>query len=151
MRPIVVLRGGEREADVRALGAWRTIVAGEGEWPAEVLKLTNGCGVDQVIEVIGGANLQRAIGVLAPGGALSLIGQLDRGPMTLPFAPVLRNRLRIQGIAIGSRRGFERMVRAVDAKAIAPVIDSTFGFVDAPKAFARLYQRPFGKVVIRVV
>jgi NADPH:quinone reductase-like Zn-dependent oxidoreductase len=47
------------------------------DWDKEVLRLTNGKGVDQVIEVGGARTIMRSINCTRPGGLISLIGILS--------------------------------------------------------------------------
>jgi NADPH:quinone reductase-like Zn-dependent oxidoreductase len=57
----------------------------------------------------------------------------------------------MKGIAEGSRAMMVRLIRAIEANAIQPVIDRTFDFDDAPAAYAYLKSGSHvGKVVIRV-
>jgi len=57
----------------------------------------------------------------------------------------------IQGIAVGHRRAFEDMVRAIDSLSIKPIIDETYSFRDALLAFEHLERGPFGKIVVDVL
>jgi D-arabinose 1-dehydrogenase-like Zn-dependent alcohol dehydrogenase len=51
---------------------------------------------------------------------------------------------------MGSIAEFREMLELMESKKIAPVIDSTYDFVDARKAFARMNDGElFGKVVLR--
>jgi NADPH:quinone reductase-like Zn-dependent oxidoreductase len=47
------------------------------DWDQEVLRLTGGKGVDQVIEVGGARTLMKSINSARPGGLISLIGILS--------------------------------------------------------------------------
>ena len=42
------------------------------------------------------------------------------------------------------------MVRSIEAKGLAPVVDTEFSFAEFPEALGHLERGPFGKVVIRV-
>jgi NADPH:quinone reductase-like Zn-dependent oxidoreductase len=60
----------------------------------------------------------------------------------------MRN-LRLQGVTVGSRDGFEAMCRAIAGHHMRPVVDRVFSFDDVPAAFAHLEAgRHFGKVCI---
>ena len=62
---------------------------------------------------------------------------------------ILRRRLRIEGILVGSAAMFEAMNRAIEAGGIRPVIDRVFPFDAAPDAFRHLEAaRHVGKIVI---
>jgi NADPH:quinone reductase-like Zn-dependent oxidoreductase len=121
------------------------------EWEAEVLRLTQGRGVDHVIEVGGAGTLGRSIAAAAAGGRIQLIGVLTgRGEEPLIPYGLLAKEASIQGVFVGSRGHFERMNAAIASARLEPVIDHVFGFDEAPAAYRHLEQSGhFGKVVIR--
>jgi NADPH:quinone reductase-like Zn-dependent oxidoreductase len=120
------------------------------EWDREVLRLTGGRGVDNVIEVGGAGTLERSLRAARVSGTVSLIGVLTGRPERNPSPmTALFKRLRIQGIYVGSRELFESMNRAIDVNRLEPVIDRTFAFDDARAAYEYLQSGAhFGKVLI---
>lgn len=146
---IVVSGGADKRDKAMALGAAHAI-AREADWPAEVRRLTGGRGVDHVLETVGGANLGRSLGVVAPGGRVSLIGVIEGGKVEAQAFDFIRSRAVVQGISVGHRRALEDMGRAIDTTHLQPVIDSVYGFADVPAAFAQLERGAFGKVVVSV-
>ena len=120
------------------------------EWDEEVLRLTNGVGVDHVVEVGGAGTLPRSIKAARTGGSISVIGVLTRGEGIDPVK-ILMKSLRIQGIFVGSRQMFEDMNRAIQTCGLKPKIDMVFDFDQVPAALERLRNGThFGKIVIRV-
>lgn len=121
------------------------------EWDVEVLRLTQGRGVDHVIEVGGAGTLGRSINSAASGGRIQLIGVLTgRGEPPSPYG-LLAKQASIQGVYVGSRGHFERMNAAIASHKVEPVIDRVFSFDDAPAAYRHLEQGVhFGKIVIRL-
>lgn len=71
----------------------------------------NGQGVDHVIEVVGGENLNRSLQVVKVSGTISFIGLLAglRAPINT-YQFVTKN-VRLHGIETGSREMFEEMNR----------------------------------------
>lgn len=136
----------------RALGASAVVdYRANPEWGAAVRKLTGGRGADVVVEVGGPGTLDQSVDALRYGGTISLIGVLTGRGGPVNTAAVFSRAARIAGIYVGSRRMFESLNRAVAARQLRPVIDATFDFDDAPKAYAHLQGAThFGKVVIRV-
>lgn len=60
------------------------------DWSAEVLKVTNGVGVDVVVDVVGGADLAHSIKSLRLGGRIGLCGMLDKEDKPIaPTTPLL--------------------------------------------------------------
>ena len=150
-RAIVTSSSDEKLERVKALGAWRTInYKSDPDWEKTVLKLTDGIGVDQVVEVGGAGTLEKSLSATRFGGMVGLIGVLTGfGGAVNPDA-VLRKSINLQGIYVGSRAMFEDMNRALSAHQTKPVIDQTFDFDNAPDAYRCLEaQGHFGKVVIR--
>ena len=59
--------------------------------------------------------------------------------------------VRIQGIVVGSRDGFEAMNRAVAMHQMRPVVDRIFPFAEAREAFEFVMNGAhFGKVCIAI-
>ena len=136
----------------RTLGAWQTVnYRSEPDWGKAVRKLTGGEGVDHVVEVGGAATLEQSLKAVRVGGAVSVIGVL--GGVSAPFnvIPVLMQQVRLQGILVGSREGFEAMNRAIASHRLAPVVDRVFPFAEAVDAFRTMERAEhFGKLCISV-
>ncbi|EMD30917.1 hypothetical protein CERSUDRAFT_109716 [Gelatoporia subvermispora B] len=122
------------------------------DWDKEVLRLTNGRGVDHVIEVGGAGTLQRSMNAVCYAGWAHLIGFVSgQGDVSsLPVQTVLKIAM-IRGIFIGSRTQFEDMNRLIAARGLRPVVDKVFPFDETRKAYEYLEsQQHVGKVVIKV-
>jgi NADPH:quinone reductase-like Zn-dependent oxidoreductase len=121
------------------------------EWHEEVLAMTNGRGVDHVVEVGGAGTLSRSIQAVGYRGQISLIGVLSgREGDTNPHGLMLKNAC-MTGIFVGSRVMFEQMNEAISINQMHPVVDKVFPFAEAADAFAyQLAGKHFGKVVIAV-
>lgn len=121
------------------------------EWDKEVLRLTNGRGVDHVVEVGGVGTLARSYQCIGFGGKIALIGFL--GGMTgqqEPYALMMKGGS-LHGVGVGSTAMFEEMNRAIEVNGIKPVVDQTFAFDDTAEAFRQFSTGNFfGKVVIRI-
>jgi len=149
MRCIVTSSSDDKLERAKQLGAWQGInYARQPEWNRVARELTGGRGVDHVLELVGGESLARSVDVLAAEGRISLVGLLGAIESTLPTLPFMRKHLKIFGIAVGHRRAFERMNTAIEYIGIKPVIDSVYLFEEALRAFKRLDEGPFGKIVI---
>ncbi|KAJ7473184.1 alcohol dehydrogenase superfamily protein [Mycena galericulata] len=141
---------------VKKLGAKHTInYKMTPNWDEEVLRLTNGTGVDRVIEVVGNATLQRSIGSLKFGGSIQLIGRLG-GMTDVPPAdiiiPSIQKGVNIRGVFVGSLKQFKDLNKLIEANipVTRPVIDKVFAFEDAKAAYAYFEsQAHVGKVVIK--
>jgi len=117
------------------------------DWQARVLELTAGAGVDVTIETGGAGTLEKTIDCTRVGGVISLIGVLTGG--TINPVNIMRKSIRLQGVYVGNRRMFEELIAALTLNGVRPVIDQSFEFEDARRAFhAMRGAAHFGKLVI---
>ena len=92
---------------------------------------------------------------MAAAGAVLLvagyvgIGVLSGGMLSAPLGLVVTRQVRLQGITVGNRDGFEAMMRAIGQHRLKPVIDRVFAFAELKEALAYLKSGAhFGKVCI---
>ena len=137
---------------LRTLGADHVLnYKAEPEWGKAALALTHGRGIDHVVEVGGAGTLQQSLRAVRTGGRISLIGVLAGARHDLTLAWVLTRNIRLQGVTVGSREQFERMLRAMTRARLRPVVDRTFPMADFAAAYEHLRSgRHIGKVVIEI-
>jgi NADPH:quinone reductase-like Zn-dependent oxidoreductase len=121
------------------------------EWSKEALSMTEGVGVDNVIEVGGSGTIEESLRAVRVGGQVSVIGVLSGvEPKVGPRALLMRS-VRLQGIFVGSREMFEDMNAAIAVNKIKPVVDKVFPFNEAQEALRYMESGAhFGKIVIRM-
>lgn len=146
-RAVVVSGDAAKCEQVLAMGASHAL-ARDGDWIAELRELTQGLGADHVLELVGGANVERSVQALAPGGRLSVIGVLDGDRMSTSAYPLIRHQTVLQGINVGHRRALEDLVRAIDVNRLTPTIAATYAASELPVALDHLARGAFGKVVV---
>ena len=124
---------------------------------AKIKEITNGRGVDFVVNNTGVGSLIDEIGYLCPrGGTISLVGFLagweaDWKPSDL--IALMGKGAKLKGIAVGSKKDFEDMNAFIEEKNVKfdVMLGRTFGFEDAKKAFDLQLSGNFsGKIVIKV-
>jgi NADPH:quinone reductase-like Zn-dependent oxidoreductase len=151
-RTIVTSSSDEKLERMRELGAsdlinYRT----SPQWDECVLELTEGEGVDRVVEVGGTGTLQRSINAVRVGGAISMIGVLTGAGGTIVPTNLMRKSISLRGIYVGSYDMFEEMNRAIELHGLKPVVLETFRFDDAKSAYHRMRSGGhFGKIVIEM-
>ena len=118
-------------------------------WDEEVFRLTDKRGVDHVVEVGGAGTLPQSLKAVTPGGFVYLIGVLTGKGSTIDPTPVLGKSIHLDGVYVGSRGMFERMLAAVTVNGIEPVIDRVFPLEEYRSAFEHMRGgRHFGKIVL---
>jgi NADPH:quinone reductase-like Zn-dependent oxidoreductase len=121
------------------------------DWDAKVRELTDGRGVDCIVEIGGpGGTIAMSLKALAVGGHVSLIGATLSSSGTGLDPLLLTGRgITLGSISVGSRADFEAMNRAIALHLLRPVIDRSFSFAEAKEAYRQFEGRGhFGKVVI---
>ncbi|EFE36353.1 zinc-containing alcohol dehydrogenase, putative [Trichophyton benhamiae CBS 112371] len=161
IRPIITSSSDEKLDRVRALGKpgevdtinYRT----HPDWENEVLRLTNGRGVDFVIETVGPRTIAQSITSLARRGSITVVGFLggfDVKSFPDTITPLLTKTATIRGGAVGSKTDHQNLSDFLSEKKIdlKPILDNTvFTFDDSQAAFDYLYDaKHMGKVVIRI-
>ena len=141
----------EKLAKARELGADETInYRTREDWDKAVLELTDGRGVDHVVEVGGTATLTKSVKSVRVGGHIALIGALDMAGEFNPV-PVFMKGIRMQGIFVGSREMFEGLNAMIAESKMRPVIDRVFDFTEAREALHHMESGShFGKIVIKI-
>ncbi|KAL8669929.1 MAG: hypothetical protein Q9168_005509 [Polycauliona sp. 1 TL-2023] len=126
------------------------------EWHEEVLKHTNGVGVDVVLENGGPGTLLKSMKCTRRGGTVSQIGYLDRKQFdnAQEILPTLIDRrIILRGINAGSKMDMDDLCIALTATKIKfdDIIDSTWAFGDANEALQYLWEgKQVGKLVIQI-
>ena len=149
-RVIVISSSDEKLARSQALGADGGInYRREDAWDAAVLEMTNGRGVDHVLELGGPATYQKSIGALAAGGVISQIGVLTGFGPQPSLGPIQSLNATIQGITVGSRRHFEDLNTFITKHSIRPVIGARLPVGEVAQAFGMMREAThFGKIVV---
>lgn len=121
------------------------------DWEREILALTDGRGVDKVIDIAGEQTIVKSAAAARIGGDIAVVGFTSGIGGGLPPINILGRSLNIGGTAIGPRADFEALVAAMAQHKVTPVIDSVFPFARYRDAYHRLESGSHvGKIVIEV-
>ncbi len=144
----------EKLAQMRALGADITInYRSQPDWAAALLQASGGAGADIVVETGGLGTLGMSIAAAANKGRVVLIGALSNAgaPGLNNLSGIVVKNLQLMGVTSGSRAMLAELVRAAAAAGLKSVIHRSFGFEEAPAAYAYLKSgEHIGKIMIRV-
>jgi len=155
----VTVGSDERAAAVEALGASKAINYKTQDFVEEIKKLTDGKGVDVVLDMVSGEYINRNIQCLADDGRIVIIAQLGGSKATIDTAQVMRRRLTITGSTLRPRSvAFKTQIaQALQQKVwpllaagkIRPVIHATFSLAQASDAHAMMEKgENIGKIVL---
>lgn len=158
---------------LRALGCQHPIDYRTADYAAEVRRLTDGEGVDLVLDALGGGDWRTGYRLLRPAGRmiafgfantisgpkrslLRLVGQVVRVPLFSPLGAMDANR-GMHGVNMGHlwdqvhllRPQMQRVVELFEAGVVAPQVHAEVPFSEAARAHAMLEDRlNQGKVVL---
>ncbi|MEM6292542.1 MAG: NAD(P)-dependent alcohol dehydrogenase [Myxococcota bacterium] len=138
-RVIATTRTESKVEYLRERGASEVVVTGDDPaWGKAVRSLTGGRGVDLVVEVGGAGTLQQSVRAVRLGGTIAMIGVLAGGRAEVDMTPVLMGQVRVQGVLVGHRAGFEAMCRCVTQHRLTPAVDRSFALEQTRAAFDAL-------------
>lgn len=119
-------------------------------WAREVLALTDGAGVDLVVENGGIGTLAESLRCTRAGGRIAMLGALTGLQGETDIASVLMKRIRIAGVLVDCRTAFEDMLTFFVQHGIRPVIGAEYSFEELPAALQMLQSgQHLGKIVLR--
>jgi NADPH2:quinone reductase len=158
-RTIAVVSTQEKAAIARAAGAHETVLV-EGFRDA-VRDLTDGKGVDIVLDVVGGDLFTDSLRSLAPQGRLLVVGfAAGQGIPEVKVNRLLLNNVDVRGVGWGAyamtRPGYMQqqwaeLLPMMESGVVKPPIGSTYDLDDFGRALADMAdRRTLGKSVVRV-
>jgi len=116
----------------------------------EVKYLTNGNGVDAVIEQIGGYILPKSLNCLKKNGRLVTLGTTAGNKIEIDAQHFYRNNLTMLGTSGTTHKEVKAAFELVKDGKIKPVIDRTFPLKDAGTAHNYMEERKnFGKIILK--
>jgi L-iditol 2-dehydrogenase len=123
-------------------GADVTILASDSEMVNEVLRLTDGKGVDLVLEAVGrDETVSASIDAVRKGGTVTLVGNITP-QVTLPLQKVVSRQIRLQG-SCASAGEYPLAIELVSNGKIrvTPLITAVAPLTDGARWFERLHSR----------
>ena len=144
-----------------ALGASKAINYREQDFVSELKTLTEGRGVDVILDMVGGDYIARNIDAAAIDGRIVNIAYLKGSEVTLNMGPVMRKRLTLTGSTLRPQTAASKAAIAANLREqvwpliakgqIKPVIAATFALESAPDAHRLMESgEHIGKIVLLV-
>jgi NADPH:quinone reductase len=151
----------EKCAATRQLGAEQAFNYRTDDWVAEGKRVTDGRGVNLILDIVGGDYMARNLDLLSLEGRLVQIAFLKSAKAELDFSVMMRKRAWITGSTLRPRTPEEKGVIARDLLAhvwpllekgsVAPVVHQVFPFADAAAAHRLMEESThIGKLILDV-
>jgi NADPH2:quinone reductase len=146
----------ERLEKLRRLGMDHGINYANLDVVTEVMRLTDGKGVNLVVDPVGGSTLQASLLSLGYRGRVSMVGGAAREPMKIDVSSLMGGNRVLQGVYLGAEitgdRAYNNIQRLIDEAAageIEVLIDKTFPLSEAAAAHAYIESRQaVGRVML---
>lgn len=153
---VIAVSSGERRLEkISSLGANHVIDRSSEDQIEAVQKITEGKGVDLVIDPVG-ATLTVSLALLAPEGRLVFVGNAGGGGLTVDLWPAMQSNQTLLGVFMGplfERPGVhlsvDEMLRALETRELHVMIEKKFPLSQAGDAhdFAEK-AKPLGRVIM---
>jgi NADPH:quinone reductase len=118
-------------------------------------RITDGKGVDIVIESIGGAVTSAALSSLGLGGVLITLGYSGGRKTTIDVTDLIWKRARMAGFSVLAQSpvvvadAWRTILPLIVSGSVKPIVERVYRFGEAGEALRHLIEdRPFGKVVL---
>ena len=149
----------EKCAAMRTLGAEQAFNYRTEDWVAEGKRVTDGRGVNVILDIVGGDYIARNLDLLSLEGRLLQIAFLKSAKAELDFSVMMRKRTWITGSTLRPRTPEEKGAIARDLLAhvwpllakgtVAPVIHKVFPFAEAAAAHRLMEESThIGKLIL---
>lgn len=151
----------EKRVLCEQLGARRAFLHKTEDFLNEINKMTDGKGVQVVLDMTGGENIQKNLSALAVGGRLVQIAFLRGAKAQINAAPLLLKQLTWAGMALRSCPREKKAATAeqlrqqiwpeLESGKIIPVIDSVYPLAQSTDAHQRMEENlNLGKIVLTI-
>ncbi|KUP04069.1 alcohol dehydrogenase [Bacillus coahuilensis m2-6] len=145
---IAIVGDVSHEEKLKELGATHVLSYKSHNLAEDILE-ANGGPIDSVLDVVGDALFSTSLHVLKKGGKFCISGSAGGQKTELDFRTLYLKHIVMYGSVLGTREEFSRMLDAIEAGKIKPVIDRTFPLEEARAAQTYFKQAgKLGKIVL---
>jgi NADPH:quinone reductase-like Zn-dependent oxidoreductase len=139
----------EKLARARALGAEAVVNHHTDDLPKRIRELTDGRGVDIVVEHVGQATWERSLRCLARAGRLVTCGATTGHQASVDLRFLFGRQLSLLGSYMGTKGEMLEAASFLAAGRLKPVVDRVYPLPEAAEAQRRLEKAgQFGKIVL---
>ena len=160
-RVIATAGGADKAAACRSLGAERAVDYRSEDFVAAAMEMTQGKGVNVILDMVGGDYFARNMKCLAMEGRIVQIAFLKGSKVELDLAPLMMKRQTLTGSTLRPRSVAEKGAIAnalkdrvwplIEADRVQPILYKTFPLVEAAAAHRLMESSAhIGKIVLTV-
>ena len=150
-RVVATSSSDEKLARALEVGADATVNHATGDVGATVKEVTDGRGVDVVVEHVGEATWKSSLQAVRIGGRIAVCGATTGPNPPAQLHRVWWKQLTIVGSTMGTRSDFEAVYELVKNGGARPAIDTVFSLQDARAAHERMEAgEQYGKIVLSI-
>lgn len=154
--------GNQAKADAcLKAGAHHAVLYRDADFEAEIRQATGGAGVDVILDMVGGAYINKNLRLLAVNGRLVQIAFLEGSKAEIDALPIMIKRLQFTGSTLRPRSDDDKgdIARSLASKVVPlmeqgqclPLIHEVFPLAEAARAHALMESsKHIGKIMLKV-
>ena len=148
-RVIATTSTAEKAEKARELGADEVINYNEEDITERVKALTDGRGVDAVVDHVGADFFARAFSSLRPGGRYGICGATTGLRTELHLGLLFSRQIQIFGVFMGTKEDMQEITALLNRGTVRPVVHEVFPLAEAAAAHRAMEETNFfGKLVL---
>lgn len=148
---VAVTSGAAKAHALDELGAEHTIDREDGPYAEQAREITDGEGVDVVVDPLGSATFEQSLAALGRKGRYATCGILTGNQVSFDLTPFYMNQLQIVGSSTASRKDLTAVLEQLAAGTIYCPVHATYPLERAAEAIAALDDpERLGKVLLEV-
>jgi acryloyl-coenzyme A reductase len=138
-----------KAGSIKEAGASEVVVWTEG-FSDQVKKLTNGKGVDVILESVGGPTFGESMKCLAPGGRLVVVGNVLPSPVQFQLGVLILKELSIVGSISSVRTDVEDALKLTAEGKIRPIVHDILPLAEAQRGHKLMSEKAsLGRVMLK--
>ncbi len=150
LRVMAVTRSQSRSEKLRKYGADDVLIYNSGDDLSDsVMSLTQGRGLDIVVDSVGRESFMQSVSSVTRGGVVVTVGSTTGGQVAFDLAKLFRSRVTLLGAFMGNASILPRILPLFSRGTLIPVIDNSFPLEQADQAHEQMENHGvLGKLIL---